>query len=43
MPLVCPICRDVLEGSSVETEESGLVAGECGHVFHKKCLSRWIE
>ncbi len=43
MPLVCPICRDSLAGNINESEEFNIVAGECGHIFHRNCLSTWIE
>ena len=33
--LLCPICGDIVE--------DGVVIGQCGHLFGRKCLNRWIE
>lgn len=33
----CPICYDELN------EENIVVIIKCGHIFHKKCINRWLN
>ena len=43
----CTICRHNLNEDSVEYQNKGLVSyvvvGECGHSFHRECLTGWIK
>lgn len=43
----CTICRHNLNEDSVEYQNKGLVSyvvvGECGHAFHRECLTGWIK
>jgi len=43
----CTICRHNLNEDSLEYQTKGLVSyvvvGNCGHSFHRECLTGWIK